>query len=93
LKVPFNELPSKTLVFSIYDFDRFSKHDQIGQVILPLGKIDLGQVIEEWKDIQPPPDDKEAVKFHFKPFFKIIPKKGKKFGRHLFFTSICAHCG
>ena len=61
LKVPFNELPSKTLVFSIYDFDRFSKHDQIGQVILPLGKIDLGQVIEEWKDIQPPPDDKEAV--------------------------------
>ncbi|KAL7080763.1 hypothetical protein ACQ4LE_000909 [Meloidogyne hapla] len=61
-KVPFNELPSKTLVFSIYDFDRFSKHDQIGQVILPLGKIDLGQVIEEWKDIQPPPDDKEAEK-------------------------------
>uniref|UniRef100_A0A915MAZ2 C2 domain-containing protein n=1 Tax=Meloidogyne javanica TaxID=6303 RepID=A0A915MAZ2_MELJA len=60
--VPFNELPSKTLVFSIYDFDRFSKHDQIGQVILPLGKIDLGQVIEEWKDIQPPPDDKEAEK-------------------------------
>ena len=39
----------------------FSKHDQIGQVLLPLGKIDLGQVIEEWKDIQPPPDDKEAV--------------------------------
>lgn len=48
-------------MFSIYDFDRFSKHDQIGQVLLPLGKIDLGQVIEEWKDIAPPPDDKEAV--------------------------------
>lgn len=31
-KVPFNELGGKTLVFSIYDFDRFSKHDQIGQV-------------------------------------------------------------
>jgi synaptotagmin-1 len=59
--VPFNELGSKTLVFSVYDFDRFSKHDQIGQVLLPLGKIDLGQVIEEWKDIGPPPDDKEAV--------------------------------
>uniref|UniRef100_A0AC34R7P8 C2 domain-containing protein n=1 Tax=Panagrolaimus sp. JU765 TaxID=591449 RepID=A0AC34R7P8_9BILA len=46
-KVPFNEIASKTLVFSIYDFDRFSKHDQIGQVLLPLGKIDLGQVVEE----------------------------------------------
>jgi hypothetical protein len=45
-----------TLVF------RFSKHDQIGQVLLALGKIDLGQVIEEWKDIMPPPDDKEAEK-------------------------------
>lgn len=30
--------------------------------MLPLGKIDLGQVIEEWKDIAPPPDDKEAEK-------------------------------
>ncbi|KAJ1357932.1 DNA-binding protein snt1 [Parelaphostrongylus tenuis] len=61
-KVAFNEITSKTLVFAIYDFDRFSKHDQIGQVLIPLGKIDLGQVIEEWKDIAPPPDDKEADK-------------------------------
>uniref|UniRef100_A0A0N5BC53 Synaptotagmin n=1 Tax=Strongyloides papillosus TaxID=174720 RepID=A0A0N5BC53_STREA len=61
-KVPFNEIGNKTLVFAVYDFDRFSKHDQIGQVLLPLGKIDLGAVIEEWKDIQPPPDDKEAEK-------------------------------
>ncbi|EPB75341.1 C2 domain protein [Ancylostoma ceylanicum] len=62
-KVAFNEITAKTLVFAIYDFDRFSKHDQIGQVLIPLGKIDLGQVIEEWKDIAPPPDDKEAVGF------------------------------
>ncbi|TMS33539.1 hypothetical protein L596_001270 [Steinernema carpocapsae] len=61
-KVPFAEIGNKTLVFAIYDFDRFSKHDQIGQVLLPLGKIDLGAVVEEWKDIAPPPDDKEAEK-------------------------------
>ncbi|VDM98679.1 unnamed protein product [Thelazia callipaeda] len=60
--VQFAEIASKTLVFAVYDFDRFSKHDQIGQVLIPLGKIDLGQVIEEWKDIAPPPDDKEADK-------------------------------
>uniref|UniRef100_A0A183ESY4 Synaptotagmin n=1 Tax=Gongylonema pulchrum TaxID=637853 RepID=A0A183ESY4_9BILA len=63
LQVPFAEIASKTLVFSVFDFDRFSKHDQIGQVLIPLGKIDLGQVIEEWKDIAPPPDDKEAVSY------------------------------
>jgi synaptotagmin-1 len=60
--VAFNEIASKTLAFSVYDFDRFSKHDQIGQVLIPLGHIDLGQVLEEWKDIAPPPDDKEAVR-------------------------------
>ncbi|KRZ78842.1 Synaptotagmin-1 [Trichinella papuae] len=59
-KVAYGEITSKTLAFSIFDFDRFSKHDQIGIVLIPLNTIDLGQVIEEWRDIQPPPDDKEA---------------------------------
>jgi len=59
-KVAFAEVASKTLVFSVYDFDRFSKHDQIGQLLIPLNSIDLGQIIEEWRDIQPPPDDKET---------------------------------
>ncbi|PVD28805.1 hypothetical protein C0Q70_11400, partial [Pomacea canaliculata] len=30
-KAPYAEIGSKTLVFAVYDFDRFSKHDQIGQ--------------------------------------------------------------
>uniref|UniRef100_A0A915D4X0 C2 domain-containing protein n=1 Tax=Ditylenchus dipsaci TaxID=166011 RepID=A0A915D4X0_9BILA len=79
-KVPFNELGSKTLVFSVYDFDRFSKHDQIGQVLLALGKIDLGQVIEEWKDIGPPPDDKEAVRKNLGDIcfsLRYVPTAGK----------------
>lgn len=59
--MPFAEITGKTLLFSVFDFDRFSKHDQIGQVLIPLNSIDLGQVIEEWRDIQPPPDEKEAV--------------------------------
>ncbi|KAM6450689.1 synaptotagmin-3 isoform 1-T4 [Liasis olivaceus] len=32
--VPFAELPSRKLHFSVYDFDRFSRHDLIGQVVL-----------------------------------------------------------
>ena len=42
---------AKTLVFAIYDFDRFSKHDQIGEVKVPLMMVDLAQTIEEWKDL------------------------------------------
>jgi len=49
------------LVFSVYDFDRFSRHDQIGEVQIPLNAIDLGKVIREIKDISPPPGEREAV--------------------------------
>ncbi|XP_035222252.1 synaptotagmin 1-like [Stegodyphus dumicola] len=50
-KIPYSETASKTLVFAIFDFDRFSKHDQIGEVKLPLNTLDLAQTIEEWKDL------------------------------------------
>lgn len=50
-KVPFAEITSKTLVFAIFDFDRFSKHDQIGEVKIPLNTVDLAQTIEEWRDL------------------------------------------
>lgn len=31
--------------------DRFSKHDQIGEVRIPLNTIDLAQTIEEWRNL------------------------------------------
>ncbi|XP_070544646.1 synaptotagmin-1-like isoform X2 [Ptychodera flava] len=51
-KVPYSDVAGKTLVFAIYDFDRFSRHDVIGEVKVPLGTVDLGRVIEEWRDLQ-----------------------------------------
>uniref|UniRef100_S4R794 Synaptotagmin 2 n=1 Tax=Petromyzon marinus TaxID=7757 RepID=S4R794_PETMA len=50
-KVPYSELGGKTLVMAVYDFDRFSKHDIIGEVKVPMNTIDLGHVIEEWRDL------------------------------------------
>jgi len=58
-QVPYAEIGSKTLVFDIFDFDRFSKHDQIGAVLIPLNSVDLGRVVEEWRDlVSPESDDK-----------------------------------
>ncbi|CAM9285852.1 unnamed protein product [Lampetra planeri] len=51
-KVPYEELGGKTLVMSVYDYDRFSKHDVIGEVKIPMNTIDLGRPIEEWKDLE-----------------------------------------
>ncbi|RWS14684.1 synaptotagmin 1-like protein [Dinothrombium tinctorium] len=50
-KVTYSEITTKTLVFAVYDFDRFSKHDQIGEIKIPLNTIDLAQTIEEWRDL------------------------------------------
>ncbi|XP_072401406.1 synaptotagmin 1-like isoform X2 [Diabrotica undecimpunctata] len=50
--LPYSDAMNKTLVFAIFDFDRFSKHDQIGEVKVPLCTVDLAQTIEEWRELQ-----------------------------------------
>ncbi|XP_041934780.1 synaptotagmin-1a isoform X3 [Alosa alosa] len=51
-KVPYTELGGKTLIMTVYDFDRFSKHDAIGDVKVPMNKVDFSHVTEEWRDLQ-----------------------------------------
>ncbi|XP_053206182.1 synaptotagmin 1-like [Panonychus citri] len=51
-KVPYNEIITKTLILAVFDFDRFSKHDQIGEIRIPMNQVDLAQTIEEWRDLQ-----------------------------------------
>ena len=59
-QVPYAEIGSKTLVFDVFDFDRFSKHDQIGAVLVPLNSVDLGRVVEEWRDLVSPESDEKV---------------------------------
>jgi len=46
------------LVCDVFDFDRFGKHDQIGQVSVVLGKIDLATTIEKNELIESPPENR-----------------------------------
>jgi hypothetical protein len=57
----YGDLSGRTLIFGIFDFDRFGRHDQIGQVNIPLNSVDLGSVVKEWRDIKPPPDENAKV--------------------------------
>uniref|UniRef100_A0ACB8G2Y8 Synaptotagmin-A n=1 Tax=Sphaerodactylus townsendi TaxID=933632 RepID=A0ACB8G2Y8_9SAUR len=45
------EVAESTLVMQVYDFNRFSKHDIIGEMRLPLGDVDLQHVIEQWHEL------------------------------------------
>lgn len=53
VSVSFDELRERYLQFSVYDFDRFSRHDLIGQVVFKglLECTDLSQEIEYMMDI------------------------------------------
>lgn len=65
---------NKTLVFAIFDFDRFSKHDQIGEVKVPLCQIDLAQTIEEWRELQSVEGEGGQVS-RSNGFFKLIVRQ------------------
>lgn len=41
--------------------NRFSKHDQIGEVKIPLNTIDLAQTIEEWRPLTKVESDNDQV--------------------------------
>lgn len=45
-------------------YNRFSKHDQIGEVRIPLNTIDLAQTIEEWRNLTKVETDGGQVSNH-----------------------------
>src|SRR4051812_21628556 len=53
--VPYSEISGQTLTLNVFDFDRFGKHDQIGVVLVPLGRVDLATTIEKTVPIESPP--------------------------------------
>ncbi|XP_061139479.1 synaptotagmin VIII isoform X1 [Syngnathus typhle] len=52
-------LVESTAVLQVFDFDRFSKNDIIGELRLKLGQVDWTHIIEEWRDLQEPADMEE----------------------------------
>ncbi|XP_019375289.1 PREDICTED: synaptotagmin-8 [Gavialis gangeticus] len=50
-QIPQAEMSESTLVMQVYDFNRFARHDIIGEVRLPLSNVDLQHVIEQWNEL------------------------------------------
>lgn len=47
-------LLKSTAVMKVFDFDRFTKHDIIGEIRLELRDVDWNHVIEEWQELAEP---------------------------------------
>ncbi|XP_059578478.1 synaptotagmin-7 isoform X4 [Alligator mississippiensis] len=50
---PYEKVVQRVLYLQVLDYDRFSRNDPIGEVSVPLNKIDLTQMQTLWKDLKP----------------------------------------
>uniref|UniRef100_A0A3B5L3F7 C2 domain-containing protein n=1 Tax=Xiphophorus couchianus TaxID=32473 RepID=A0A3B5L3F7_9TELE len=60
-KIPYAELGGKTLILEVFDFDRFSKHDMIGEIKIPMNSVDLGQPMQQWRDLESGEKEEEKL--------------------------------
>ncbi|XP_067301251.1 synaptotagmin-7b isoform X2 [Pseudorasbora parva] len=50
---PFEKVVQRTLYLQVLDYDRFSRNDPIGEVSIPLNKIELAHMQTFWKELKP----------------------------------------
>ena len=50
---PFEKLLSRNMCLQVFDYDRFSKDDIIGEVVIAMAPSDLVNGQTWWKELQP----------------------------------------
>ncbi|XP_058876216.1 synaptotagmin-7 isoform X1 [Acipenser ruthenus] len=50
---PYEKVVQRTLYLQVLDYDRFSRNDPIGEVSIPLNKVDLAHMQTFWKELKP----------------------------------------
>ena len=51
--ITYAQLTSSYLHLKVYDYDRFSGHDMLGETKVPIIDIDLTMPVDEWRILQP----------------------------------------
>jgi len=52
---------NKTIVFQVFDSDKISKDDPIGEVQVPVWQLNLNVETDAWKDLQKVTGTKDKV--------------------------------
>uniref|UniRef100_A0A8C9XPZ9 Synaptotagmin Vb n=1 Tax=Sander lucioperca TaxID=283035 RepID=A0A8C9XPZ9_SANLU len=76
-KIPYAELGGKTLVLQVFDFDRFSKHDMIGEIKIPMNSVDLGQPLQQWRDVESGEKEEQEKLGDICVSLRYVPTAGK----------------
>lgn len=75
--IPYVDTFDKTLVFAVYDYDRFSSSDQQSEIQIPLNSVDLAGPIEEWRDLLPVDDGSNQYLGDLCLSLRYVPSSGK----------------
>ncbi|XP_067575247.1 synaptotagmin-5 isoform X1 [Pseudorca crassidens] len=76
-KVPYVELGGRVLVMAVYDFDRFSRNDSIGEVRVPMSSVDLGRPVLAWRELQAAPREEQEKLGDICFSLRYVPTAGK----------------
>ncbi|XP_074083701.1 synaptotagmin-8 [Macrotis lagotis] len=71
------ELPEAMLVIMVMDFNRFSHHAPIGELLIPLGTSDLHHVLEQWYELGPPGRAEQEQMGELCFSLRYVPSTGK----------------
>ncbi|XP_039987903.1 synaptotagmin VIII [Xiphias gladius] len=72
-----SSLLKSTAVMQVFDFNRFSKHNVIGELRVQLCNIDWNHVIEEWQDLAEPAKFEEENLGEICFSLRYVPTAGK----------------
>ena len=64
LGFPYEKVTQRILYLQVLDYDRFSRNDPIGEVSLPLGRLDLTQMLSFCKELKPCADGSVSTHSH-----------------------------
>ncbi|XP_021024039.1 synaptotagmin-5 [Mus caroli] len=76
-KVPYVELGGRVLVMAVYDFDRFSRNDAIGEVRVPMSSVNLGRPVQAWRELQVAPKEEQEKLGDICFSLRYVPTAGK----------------
>ncbi|KAM3870193.1 synaptotagmin VIII [Diretmus argenteus] len=76
-QTPKASLATSTVVMQVFDFNRFTKHDIIGELRLQLSAVDWNHVIEEWRDLSEPAKFEEENLGEICFSLRYVPTAGK----------------